>query len=131
MATSRRFSLNHASLDTVQNLRAILKLYVSSNNRNQATAKANLRRLDGIEFFDAKPADRLIGRRMYRGYDIRIKLRSSHFTGPGDLYLFSSVLERFLGGYVTENCFIRLIVEEVGNGYSFEWPTRMGDRCVL
>jgi type VI secretion system protein ImpG len=47
------------------------------------------------------------------------------------LYLFSAVLERFLGGYVTQNCFIRLVVEEIGKGYRFEWPARMGDRCVL
>ncbi len=125
------FSLNRTSLDVVTNLRAILRLFISANNRNQATVKANLKRLDAIESIDAQPADRLIGRSMYRGYEIRIKMRGDHFTGPGDLYLFSSVLERFLGGYVTESCFIRLVVEEIGKGYQFEWPARMGDRPLI
>lgn len=125
------FSLNRTSLDVANNLRAIMRLFVSSNNRNQATVKANLKRLEAIESIDAKPADRLIGRSMYRGYEIRMKLHGDHFTGPGDLYLFSSVLERFLGGYVTQSCFIRLIVEEIGKGYRFEWSARMGDRYVL
>lgn len=125
------FSLNRTSLDIANNLRAILRLFISANNRNQVTVKANLKRLEAIESIEATPADRLIGRCMYRGYEIRIKLRGDHFTGPGDLYLFSSVLGRFLGGYVTENCFIRLVVEEIGKGYQFEWPARMGDRCVL
>ena len=92
---------------------------------------ANFKKIDAIESIEATPADRLVGRGMYRGYDIRIQLRGSHFSGPGDLYLFCSVLERFLGGYVTRNCFIRLTVKEVGKGYRFEWPMRMGDRCVV
>ncbi len=125
------FSLNSTSLNVVNNLRAILRLFISSNDRNQDMVKANLNRLEAIEAIEATPADRLIGRCMYRGYEIRIKLRGDHFTGPGDLYLFSSVLERFLGGYVTQNCFIRLVVEDIGKGYRLEWPARMGDRCVL
>lgn len=125
------FSLNRTSLDVVTSLRAILKLFIFTNNRNQATKRANLKRLDAIESIEATLADRLIGRSIYRGYEIRIKMHGDHFTGPGDLYLFSSVLERFLGGYVTENCFVRLVVEEIGKGYLFEWPARRGDRCVL
>ncbi|MEA5115922.1 MAG: type VI secretion system baseplate subunit TssF, partial [Geobacteraceae bacterium] len=80
---------------------------------------------------EVKPTDRLIGRGIYRGYDVRLKLRGDNFAGPGDLYLFSSVLERFLGGYVTQNCFIRLMVEEIGRGYRFEWPARFGDRFLM
>jgi len=126
------FSLNSStSLNIANNLRAILRLYIPLNNRNQVAVKADLKRLDAIEFVEAKTSDRLIGRNMYRGYEVRIKVRSDHFVGPGDLYMFSSVLERFLGGYVTQHCFIRLVVEEIGKGYQFEWPTRMGDRHVL
>ena len=125
------FSLNSLSLDGADNFRAILRLFIDSSSRNQIALIANTKKIDAIEFINAKPGDRLMGRDMYRGYDICLKLRGSHFEGPGDLYLFCSVLERFLGGYVTRNCFIRLTVEEIGKGYRFEWPTRFGDRCVL
>lgn len=125
------FSLNRVSLETVSCFRAILRLFVNSNSRHQVAVMTNNSRIDAIVSIDAIPTDRLIGRCMYRGYDVRIKLSGDHFTGPGDMYLFSSVLERFLGGYVTQNCFIHLVVEEVGKGYRFEWPTRMGDRCLL
>ncbi|MEA5115919.1 MAG: type VI secretion system baseplate subunit TssF [Geobacteraceae bacterium] len=53
------------------------------------------------------------------------------FVGLSDLYLFGSVLERFLGGYVTRNCFVRLMVEEIEKGYRFEWPARFGDRFLM
>jgi type VI secretion system protein ImpG len=125
------FALNLASQDIAKDLRAILRLLIHANSRRQIAVAANIRKIDAIVLVDAKPADRLIGRSMYRGYDVKLKLRCDHFAGPGDLYLFSLVLERFLGGYVTQNCFIRLVVEEIGKGYRFEWPTRMGDRCVL
>jgi len=92
---------------------------------------ANRKKIDAIESLDAQQADRLIGRRMYRGYDIHLKLRGDGFAGPGDLYLFCSVLERFLGGYVTQCCFLRLVVEEIEKGYRFEWLARMGDRGVV
>jgi len=124
-------SLNRISLDTSQNLSAILKLFVSANDLNQATVKANLKRLEAIKSIDAQPTDRLINRSMHRGYEIRMKLRGDNFAGPGDLFLFSSVLERFLGGYVTEKCFMHLVVEEIGKGYRLEWPARMGDRALI
>ena len=93
--------------------------------------EADMKRLDATESIDATPVDRLIGRSMYRGYEIKLKLRGDHFASLGDLFLFCSVLERFLGGFVTQKCFTRLVVEETGKGYHFEWPARIGDRFEL
>lgn len=125
------FSLNSASLVNAKKLKATLRLFINQNSRHQAAVGTSNKRIDAIEFVEAIPTDRLIGRTIYRGYEVHIKLRGEYFTSPGDLYLFSSVLERFLGGFVTQNCFIRLVVEELDKGYRFDWPARMGDRCVL
>jgi type VI secretion system protein ImpG len=125
------FSLNRATLDDVNNFRAILRLIIHSHRRNHVAVMADMNKIDAIVSIDAKPVDRLIGRGMYRGYDVRLKLHGEYFAGLGDLYLYCSVLERFLGGYVTQNCFIRLVVEELGKGYLFEWPERFGDKYVL
>lgn len=125
------FSLNSVTLVSAKNLRAMLRLFIRSNSRHLAGVMASKRRIDAVESIEVKPADRLVGSKIHRGYEVFLMLHGDHFTGPGDLYLFSSVLERFLAGYVTQQCFIRLVVEEIGNGYRFEWPARMGDRCVL
>ncbi len=125
------FSLSSVSLSGVDNFRAIIRLFILSNCRDLTFVEANKKRIDGIIEIEALPTDRLMKGRMFRGYEVQLKLRGDHYSGPGDLYLFGSVLERFLGGYVTQNCFIRLVVEEVGKGYRFKWPARMGDRCVL
>jgi type VI secretion system protein ImpG len=125
------FSLNSISLHSAENLRSILRLFIHSNCRNQGSIMDSIRKTDALVSIDAIPADRLMGRGIYRGYDVRLKFRGDGFAGPGDLYLFCVVLERFLGGYVTQNCFMRLVVEEIGKGYRFEWPARMGDRRVV
>jgi len=125
------FSLNSVSLNVVDNFRAMIRLFIHSNYRDLTFVEANNKRIDGIIAIEAVPTDRLMKGRIIRGYEVHLKLRGDHYSGPGDLYLFSSILERFLGGYVTENCFIRLFVEELAKEYRFEWPARMGDRCVL
>jgi len=125
------FSMNSLSLKGVDNFRSILRLFIHANCRDLTFVEANKKRIDGIIKIEAAPTDRLMKSRMIRGYEVRLKLNGDRYSGPGDLYLFSSVLERFMGGYVTQNCFIRLVVEEVGKGYRLEWPARMGDRCVL
>lgn len=125
------FSLNSISLNSAENLRSILRLFIHSNSRNQGSVMDFIRKTDALVSIDAIPADRLIGRCICRGYDICLKLRGDGFAGPGDLYLFSLMLERFLGGYVTQNCFIRLEVEEIEKRYRFEWQVRMGDRCLV
>jgi len=125
------FSLNNISLSSAENLRALLRVYNNVASRRRAAAAANANKIDAIQCVEVIPADRLIGRCMYRGYDVRMKLSADGFTGPGDMYLFGTVLERFLGGYVTQNCYMRLMVEEVGNRYRFEWPARMGDRVLM
>ena len=125
------FSLNRTSLDIADNLRSILRLFIPSNNRNQAVVKTNLERLEALASIEARPTDRLIRGNVYRGYDIRMKLNGDHFSGLGDLFLFSSVLERFLGGYVTQNYFTHLAVEDVNKGKIFEWPARRGDKYLL
>lgn len=124
-------SLNYLATSTVENFRSILRLYSAPDNRNQALAKANEKRIDGIVGIDVQKTGRVIRGRMIPGYDIRLKLSGDHYSGPGDLYLFSTVLERFFGGYVTGNCFTRLMVEDVTSGRKYEWPPRMGDRCVV
>ncbi|MBT1072776.1 type VI secretion system baseplate subunit TssF [Pelotalea chapellei] len=125
------FSLNSISLNGVDNFLAIIRLFILTNCRDLTFVEANKKRIDGIIEIEVLPTDRLMKGRMFRGYEVCLKLNGDHYTGSGDLYLFSSVLERFLGGYVTQNCFIRLVVEEIGKGYRLEWPARMGDRCVL
>jgi type VI secretion system protein ImpG len=124
------FSLNNLSLNGCDQFRSILHLYIPSKCKDRVRVEAEKKRIEGIIGISALATDRIVKGMMCRGYDVRMKVCSDHFSGPGDLFLFCSVLERFLGGYVTENCFVRLIVDEEGKGCIFEWPARLGDRML-
>ena len=124
-------SLNYLSLASAENLRSLLQLYVFTESRDRPAVLANQKRIAAIESVQARPVDRIVNGVMMRGQDIRIRMRADHFAGDGDLFLFGSVLNQFLGGYAAINSFTKLTVEESLKGDLYQWPARLGDRLLL
>jgi type VI secretion system protein ImpG len=60
-----------------------------------------------------------------------MKLRRDHYVSTGDLFLFGSVLDRFLGGYASINSFTHLIIHEVMRGDTYRWPARLGNHPLI
>ena len=109
----------------------MLEQVSQSYNRDYLSAKLHENRIKGITDFQIKPTDRLMGRSMLRGWEIRIMLDSDFYDSPGDLYLFGTLLDHFLRGFATESCFTRTIVENVHGGKTYEWPAKMGRRALV
>ena len=126
-------SLNHLSLvegeEGAEALREILMLY---DLRDSGETRAML---EGVLSVEAKPAAARVASRHWgavcQGNDVTVELDDSRFTGQG-LFLFATVLERFLGAYTTINSFVRLAVKLRGRqGYLRKWPARSGNRHLL
>ncbi|MBS3780631.1 MAG: type VI secretion system baseplate subunit TssF, partial [Desulfovermiculus sp.] len=124
-------SLNYLSLARTENLKALLDLYLFPETRAQKSYLANRKRLDGIEDVALDHVTMLVQGCMMRGLSIKLSLRQDHFAGMGDLFVFGSVMERFLGNYASMNTFTRLWVEETTSGEELLWPARVGDRPLL
>jgi type VI secretion system protein ImpG len=124
-------SLNYVSLTSADNLRAILGLYVFGETRDKAAVLANKKRIDGIEGVVSKASNRLVSGIMRSGREIRIRARQDHFSSPGDLYLFGSILDHFLSAYASINTFTRLVIDDVVKGDSYRWPERIGDHPLI
>jgi type VI secretion system protein ImpG len=124
-------SLNYLSLERTENLKALLKLYVFPESHDQLTIMANRKRIEGIQQIEAKPSHRLISGALMRGLEIVLRIRQDHFAGQGDLYLFGSVLDHFLGGYTSINSYTRTSIHEVTKGRLYSWPARLGTRHLL
>ena len=124
------YNLN-ISLLNVKSLRAMLELVSQSYNHDYTAARHHTNRIQGVTDLEIKPADRLNGRSMLRGWEIRITLNRDFYDSPGDLYLFGALLDHFLRGFATESCFTRTIVEDVQGGERYEWPARMGRRPLV
>ena len=65
-----------------------------------------------------------------RGTQVRMELDEEQFVGGG-VYLFASVLEHFMGLYVSMNSFTQLIASTMQRKDVLkEWPPRAG-RSIL
>jgi type VI secretion system protein ImpG len=124
-------SLNYASLSNTENLQKLLNLYLFKDARKPETFLANQKRVAGIQSVDTGGSDRLVSGIMMRGRDIKLEAQHDHFASPGDLFLFGSILDHFLGGYASINTFTRLTLREVITGETYLWPARLGDHPLI
>ncbi len=121
-------SINLLPIANVDSIKNLLKLYTSPEGKNRAKISANMKRIDGILDFSVRPADRLGKGQVLRGQKIEMTASMDHFACLGDLYIFSSVMDLFLGMYSSMNTFIQFKLKESISGESFLWPARIGDR---
>jgi type VI secretion system protein ImpG len=124
-------SLNYLSLARAENLKALLELYIFPESRDKTATLANRKRISGIEKVEAKPSDRLVSGVLMRGQEISLHLRQDQFASQGDMFLFGSVLDQFLGGYASINTFTQLTVKEVLKGDLYQWPAKLGNHPLI
>ena len=125
--------LNHLSItggeQGAEALREILKLY---NFSDSAETRAII---EGVSRVDSRPVTARVlidGRSaLLRGIEINIEFDEQRFSGSG-IYLFASVLERFLALYCSINSFTRLVATVKGrDGILCRWPARAGEKTLL
>ncbi len=121
-------SLNYLSIAHADNIKELLNLYIFPEGRDRTKIAANSKRVEGILDIQVTPVDRLVAGYMMRGQRITIKLRKDSFASLGDMFLFGSVIDYFLGVYSSMNCFTQVSVEESITGETYSWPPRIGDR---
>jgi type VI secretion system protein ImpG len=123
--------LNYRSLAAVENLRAMLGLYNFEENRDRTAFLVNQKRIAGIQAVHTQACDQLVGRVIMRGRKVRLDVRQDHYAGMGDLFLFGSILDAFLGLYGSLNTFMQLSIREVLKGEMLQWPARIGDHPLI
>ncbi len=126
-------SLNHLSLVDYEAgadaLREILKLY------DVADSKSTRDMIDGIL---SVRSSRVVGRTdssiaagFCRGVQVQIHFdEQERFTGSG-VYLFASVLDRFLGLYTSINSFSQLVATTNKREERLTWPRRAGEKILF
>lgn len=128
-------SLNHLSLvnsnaegspDALQEILFLYDLTGSTAARKQIL---------GINRVNCRPAVRQTGNRIgtgfVRGLETTIEFDEEQYVGSG-LFLFATILERFLGLYASINSFNQLVVRtRQSEGVLKEWPPRAGQQIVL
>jgi type VI secretion system protein ImpG len=123
-------SLNHLAMASQgpQALQETLALY----NFTQSAAVA--RQIQGIVGLHTRPATtRLPGRAFatfVRGAEVHLRFDESCYVGS-NLFLFASVLERFLAHSCPPNSFVRLHMSTLQQEEVAQWPPRTGETPLI
>jgi type VI secretion system protein ImpG len=105
--------------------RAILRLYDFDGS------PVARRIINGIRAVQSQHVTRRIGQAFFRGAEITIGFEESEYAESG-LFMFTSVLERFLSQFVSSNSFTQLVARTLPGGKVFKiWPPRRGERALL
>jgi type VI secretion system protein ImpG len=132
--------LNHLSLASTvegrESLQEILRVYDLSDPGADKQRSMVTRQL--IEGITAVSSRRVTGRLpgaglegFCRGMEVTIEFDEQKYVGSG-VFLFASVLERFLGLYTTINAFTQLVARTTqGEGPFKVWPARAGDQQLI
>jgi type VI secretion system protein ImpG len=123
-------SLNYLSIsDGAEALQEILRLYDFSNSVTVQQRIAGITKLANRRVV-ARPASMTFDG-FCRGVEIEIEFDEEKYVGMG-LFLFASVLERFLGLYTSLNSFVQLVATTKQREEPLRrWPPRVGDRILL
>ncbi len=124
-------SVNAHSLARPDALKALLDLYLFTDGRDRTNILANKKRIAGIEGVSTEYKNMLSRGTMMRGVAVHLNMNIEHFAGLGDMYLFSSILDRFLGWTSSINSFTSLTVTEVNTGEVYRWPARLGEHFLI
>ena len=124
-------SLNYLSLvsEGKEALQEILRLYNFSDSTHLEKQIAGITRLGSSRHFARVISEHGIS--FVRGTRVELELDEEQFVGGG-AYLFSSVLEHFLGLYASLNSFTQLVAttQQRKEGLR-EWPARAGQSILL
>jgi type VI secretion system protein ImpG len=123
-------SLNYLSLveDGKEALQSILELYNFSQSRDLQNQIAGINKVESTKRVAYVMSDH--GLAATRGIRVDMTLDEDQFVGGG-VYLFASVIEHFLGNYVSMNSFSQLNAGTLQRKEVLrEWPPRAG-RSIL
>jgi len=105
--------------------KAILRLYDFDDS------PASRQIIDGITSIRTRHVTRMLDQAFLRGVEVTMEFDERAYAESG-LYLFASVLERFLSQHVSPNSFTQLIAKTFPGGEVIKkWPPRRGVRPLL
>jgi type VI secretion system protein ImpG len=124
-------SLNYLSLveDGREALQHILRLYNFTDSAHIQKQIEGITKVESGRHFARVISEHGIS--FARGTRVHVELDEEQFVGGG-VYLFASVLERFMGLYVSMNSFSQLVISTTQRREVLEqWPPRAGHKILI
>ena len=126
-----QLSLNYLSLveEGKESLQELLRLYNFTGSVHSERQIEGISRLSSRRHFARVLSENGIS--LVRGTRVEIEFDEDQFVGGGT-FLFATVLERFLGHYVSMNSFSQLVARTLQRKEVMrEWQPRSGEKVLL
>jgi len=124
-------SLNMSSLEDENTLKAVLKNYVTKDERNESSYQRSLRVVDSIVRVNAVSEEMLYGQALLRGLKIQITVKSQDFPGVGAYYLFGCLINQLFSSHSPINSYTQLEFKDFYSGNSLIWPAQLGSKRLI
>ncbi|MGV7963432.1 type VI secretion system baseplate subunit TssF [Photorhabdus tasmaniensis] len=124
-------SLNYMTLLNKDSLKQVLSTYDLPSIHNRQSSRSSKKRLNAIERIETKPIDRLFKGLPVRGSESTLYIRQQAFSSEGELYMFGTILSRFLALYASINSFHMLKVINLDNQECYQWPVQIGQHALM
>ncbi|EQC01515.1 type VI secretion system baseplate subunit TssF [Photorhabdus temperata] len=124
-------SLNYMTLLNKDSLKQVLSTYDLPSIYNRQSSRSSQKRLNAIERIETKPIDRLFKGLPVRGSESTLYIRQQAFSSEGELYMFGTILSRFLALYASINSFHMLKVINLDNQECYQWPVQIGQHALM
>ena len=122
---------NLLALESVENLRALIAHYNACHEFEHSIRFANDRHIAGMTGLAMAQESRLLRGIVVQGQKVTLEVDQTHWSSRGLLYLWGSVLDRFLSGYSGINAYTRFEIHDPASGLELRWPLRQGLKRLL
>jgi type VI secretion system protein ImpG len=124
-------ALNQRSLLSPDTLRPLLSLYNFESSADVSAVRANALRIASIRSVKGESTTGHVGGAPVRGTRVTVELDEAGFAGPGDCFLFGTVLDELCAHHVTLNAFSELRVKALPSQAEVRWTPRNGPQNLL
>jgi len=124
-------SRNYASLIDVDALRTVIGAYDFRAIVDKQAALQRDQLLQSFQSFERKGVDIFRNGRPVRAYELILRVSEGAMGGEAEMYLFGSVLDRFLKSYASINSLHRLTMIGTDANIALKWSPKEGSAADL
>lgn len=122
---------NYTSILDVRLLRRLISTFNFRAYYDQQAERQTQLMMSGLQAVESRRLDWLVRGLPIHGHEIRLQVSEERFGGEAEMFLFASVLERYLGRYANVNSCYRLVALGSDGNVEYRWPVRIGARSAL
>ncbi|MBR0558410.1 type VI secretion system baseplate subunit TssF [Ciceribacter sp. L1K23] len=122
---------NFSSMIDVEALRTVVGAYDFRARTDRQAALQRDTLLQSFKTFERRGVDVITHGRPVRGFELALSVSEGMMGGEGEMYLFGTILDRFLKSYSSINSLHRFSMIGLDTNIVFRWAAKWGEAATL